>query len=354
MTAVPERMRVAVMYDVDDIRLETRPTPEPGPGELLVRMEASGVCSGDLMPWYVRKKAPFVFGHEPAGTIVGIGGGAAARNAAGHAFAVGERVFAHHHAPCLRCERCARGAFVQCAEWRRAALEPGGMAEYFCVRRTADVLPLPDGLGFAEGSLVEPLACVAKSLRRAGGGTLAALHERSVYVIGLGVMGLLHIALARSVGAVVYGADFIAARRALAEGLGAAATFAPADAAAEIARRTDGGADVVVCGPGSPPALAHAVACVGPDGTVVLFTPIAPEERFVFDQSAAYFRDVRLVSSYSCGPDDTRVALETLACGTVDARALGAVAFPLAETARAYAEMAAARLVKAVIVPDET
>ncbi len=67
---LPRTMRVARMYDIDDIRIEERPLPQLEPGDVLVRTGASGVCSGDLMPWYVRRKAPFVFGHEPAGTVV--------------------------------------------------------------------------------------------------------------------------------------------------------------------------------------------------------------------------------------------------------------------------------------------
>ncbi|MEO6991355.1 MAG: alcohol dehydrogenase catalytic domain-containing protein, partial [Candidatus Baltobacteraceae bacterium] len=153
-------MRAAVLYDVDDIRIERREVPRLEPGDLLVRTGASGICSGDLMPWYVRRKAPFVFGHEPAGTVVAVGAGAA--------FEIGARVFAHHHAPCFRCARCLRGAYVQCATWRATALDPGGMAEFFRIPRAnvADTLRLPEGVSFADGSLVEPLACVVKSLVR--------------------------------------------------------------------------------------------------------------------------------------------------------------------------------------------
>src|SRR5580693_3412546 len=113
---VPRTMRAAVLYDVDDIRIEERPVPSLEPGDLLVRTAASGICSGDLMPWYVRKKAPFVFGHEPAGTIVAVGGDA--RDRSRSLFEVGERVFAHHHAPCFECAFCRARDYVQCATWR--------------------------------------------------------------------------------------------------------------------------------------------------------------------------------------------------------------------------------------------
>ena len=354
-------MRAAVMYDVDDIRIEERAVPVLEAGDALVRTAASGVCSGDLMPWYVRKKAPFVFGHEPSGTIVAFGGEPPSRRD-GVAFALGDRVFAHHHAPCFACAACARGAFVHCATWRSTALDPGGMAEYFRVPRAnlVDTLPLPPAMSFADGSLVEPLACVVKSLRRAFPAELgrrpetvadpSALAGKTLYAIGAGVMGAMHVALAAALGATVFVSDFHDARRALARDLGAAAAWHPAAALAELARVSGGAlADAVVCGPGNPAALAHAVDAAAADGTVLMFTPIAPDERFVLDQSRAYFRDVRLVSSYSCGPDDTRDALAAIARGVVSAARLGAVPFAFPAVGAAYAAMAGADVVKAIV-----
>jgi len=357
-------MRAAVMYDVGDIRVEERPVPELQPGDALVRTAASGVCSGDLMPWYVRKKAPFVFGHEPSGTVVAVAADPApeARDGVGVGVAVGDRVFAHHHAPCFACAACRAGRYVHCATWRGSALDPGGMAEYFRIPRAnlADTLVLPAGMSFADGSLVEPLACVVKSLRRAfalapparldGGGLLG----RTVYVIGAGVMGLMHVTVAASMGATVFASDFHADRRAIAERLGARAAFSPDAALAGVREGTDGAlADAVICGPGSSAALAHAVEAVANDGTVLMFTPLEPHERFSFDQSAAYFRDVRLVASYSCGPDDTVEALRLIAAGIVSARALGAVTFPLERVTEAYDAMRDAATVKAIVTFGE-
>jgi len=349
-------MRAAVMYDVDDIRIEERPLPALAPGDVLVRTAASGVCSGDLMPWYVRKKAPFVFGHEPAGTLVAYAGEAPR-------LALGTRVFAHHHAPCLACEACRAGRFVHCATWRGTALDPGGMAEYFRVPQAnlSDTLALPAHLSFADGSLVEPLACVVKSLRRALPPTVeaalrgeaGALAGSTLYVIGAGVMGLMHVAVAAAAGARVFASDFHAGRRAAAERLGAAAAFAPDEALERLAAATEGRlADAVVCGPGSPAALAHAVDAAAADGTVLMFTPIEPEQRFAFDQSRAYFRDLRLVASYSCGPADTVAALGLIAAGTVTARRLDAEEFRFPGVGAAYARMAAAEVVKAIVTFD--
>lgn len=94
-------MLAAVLYNVDDVRIERRPIPEIAEGEVLVRTMASGICSGDVMGWYIRRKAPLVLGHEPAGIVVQTRGETA--------FSVGDRVFVHHHAPCLSCRACGRG-----------------------------------------------------------------------------------------------------------------------------------------------------------------------------------------------------------------------------------------------------
>jgi L-iditol 2-dehydrogenase len=337
----PEKMRVAVMYDADDIRIEERPLPQLEHGDVLVRTAASGICSGDLVPWYVQRKAPFVFGHEPAGTVVAVGDDAP--------FEVGERVFAHHHAPCFECDLCRSGAYVQCATWRSTFLDPGGMAEYFRVPRAnaRDTLRLPGSMSFLDGSLVEPLACVVKSLRRAAPGGLA---DTTVYVVGLGVMGLMHAALARHLGARVVASDFIEARRDAGRALGAEATFEPARAIEAVADATGGrGPAIVICCPGSSAALSHAIGAAAPAGTVVMFAPLPPGEAFAFDQTGAYFRDLTLVASYSCGPDDTAEALRLIGEGVVTPERIGATATPFPGVPEAYRAMREERTVKAIV-----
>ena len=326
-------MRAAVLYDVNDVRIEQRAIPELRDGELLVRTMASGICSGDVMTWYIRRKAPLVLGHEPAGIV------AETRGEVG--FSVGDRVFVHHHAPCFECRACARGEYVQCATWRASKIDPGGIAQYFRVAREnqRDTLALPAGVGFPDASLIEPLACVVKSLRRSG----LRAGER-IYVIGLGVMGLLHVLAAGALGAAVYASDFIAERRAIAEGNGAVA-FHPDDA-----RRVLGdGADVVICGPGTSQAMRGAIAAAAPAGTIVMFTPFPPEVPIAVDPEGFYFRDLRLVASYSCGPDDTRAALELIANGIVTAEKLGATLVSLDDVPRAYRELAESRIVKPIV-----
>src|SRR6201993_5306312 len=152
-------MQVARLYDFGDIRVEDAALPEVGPEDMLVRASACGICSGDIMPWYIRRKAPLVLGHEPVGVVEQTGD--AVRD-----FKPGERVFVHHHAPCFNCASCRRGEYVQCPTWRATNISPGGMGEYFVVpsANQRDTLKLPTAISDAEGVLIEPTACVVKSL----------------------------------------------------------------------------------------------------------------------------------------------------------------------------------------------
>jgi L-iditol 2-dehydrogenase len=328
-----ETMRVAVLYDVDDIRIEQRPVPQLGDGEVLVRTLASGICSGDVMAWYIRRKAPLVLGHEPAGVVTQTRGATQ--------FAVGDRVFVHHHAPCFACRSCARGEYVQCATWRSTKIDPGGIAEYFRVTQTnlGDTLPLPHGVEFADASLVEPLACVVKSLRRSG-----VRRADRLYVIGLGVMGLLHVLAGGALGAEVFGGDFLPERRAAAARNGATA-FHPD----EMRRILPDGADAVICGPGTVEAMHAAVEAAAPAGTVVMFTPFPPDVPVTIDSQRLYFGDLRIVASYSCGPDDTRAALDLIANGVVTSEKVGATLVSLDEVPAAYRDFAKARMIKPIV-----
>ena len=336
--SLPDTMRAVVLYDVDDIRIEQRPVPQLQPGEMLVRTMAAGICTGDILPWYIRRKAPCVLGHEPSGIVAAV----ADDGASAPSFHVGDRVFVHHHAPCFECDACERGDYVQCGGWRASRIDPGAMAEYFRVpvANLRDTLPLPAHVGFADGSLVEPLACVVKSLRRGG---VTAGDE--VYVIGLGVMGLMHVLAAQHLGARVFGSDFIAERRNRASQLGATA-FHPDDLSSAIAN----GARVVICGPGVPAALDAAVAAAAPGGTVVMFTPFEPGTPATIDSERLYFRDLTVTGSYSCGPADTRRSLELIAGGVVTAEKLGVTEIGLEDVPDAYRALAASRIVKPIVV----
>ncbi len=330
-------MRVLRLYDVDRLVVEEADVPHPSAGELLVRTRASGICSGDLMDWYVRRKAPLVLGHEPAGEVVALG-------AEVEGFQIGDRVALHHHAPCFVCEQCRRGAYVHCSTWRTSKLVPGGIAEYILVPREnlGDALRVPASLSFDAASMTEPLACVVKSLRRGG------VSETSrVLVIGLGAMGLLHVTAAKARGADVFGVDFDAWRRERAVALCADAAWAPGD----IAAHAHAPFDVVIVGPGSPQAWTAGIEACASGGTVVLFTPTREGVEVAVDGCSLYLREISLVPSYSAGPNDMREALRLLADGVVKPEQIVTDRVTIDGAAQAYARMReGGRTLKTIVV----
>ena len=197
---------------------------------------------------------------------------------------------------------------------------PGGMAEYFLVPKenlSGDTLSLPSDLSFADGALVEPTACTVKSMRKSG----MQAGDR-VFIIGLGIMGQLHAALARHAGAGrVIGTDFVPYRREKALALGADLTFDPAlgNIEEQLRQHTHGEmAEIVIVGPGSIEAMELGIRCAAKGGTVVLFTTSTPEAILPVSPYHLYFNEIRLTPSYSCGPNDTREALQLIPQGDVE------------------------------------
>src|SRR4030042_2001276 len=185
-------MRVAMYYSNRDVRLEEMPAPQIGPGEVLMRGEASGICGSDLLEWYRLHKAPLALGHEVAGVIAAVGKGVKHHK-------VGDRICAAHHVPCNTCHYCLSGHHTVCDTLRRTNFDPGGFAEYVLLSRInveQGIFPLPDGVSFEEGTFVEPLACVLRGQRQAN-----LQPGLSVLVIGSAVAGRLQIQLARASGA---------------------------------------------------------------------------------------------------------------------------------------------------------
>jgi L-iditol 2-dehydrogenase len=301
-------VKVAVAYDVDDIRVEERPNPVPGAGEAVVRVRACGVCSGDALAWYVRRKMPSVLGHEPVGIVEAVGAGVVWPRE-------GDRIFVHHHAPCGTCHLCRRGHTTQCPTWKGSSIDPGGFAELIRVpalNLAGDSLGIPDHVGDGAATMLEPLACCVRAFRK-----LPLRRGDSVLVIGLGTMGILNVALAKSMGVErIFASDFVPWRRAQATRFGAHAVFDPGagDVAAMVREATDGlGADHVIVGPGGPKPLAHGIDCAAPGGTVVAFTDSQAGEILELEPSRLYKPEITIAASYSCGPADTREARRLLA-----------------------------------------
>lgn len=338
-------MKAAKLYSFDDIRIEDVPVPKPGHHEALLKTRACGICSGDVMPWYIEKKAPLVLGHEPAGEIIEVGKNAKLKK--------GERVFVHHHAPCLKCRFCKRGDFVHCEIWKTTKIIPGGISEYILIPQTNlenDTLRLPGNLSYEDGTLIEPVACAVKALRKSG-----IRQGDIVLVIGLGVMGILNMLVAKKYGAgKIIGADLVPYRLHKAKELGVDEVIdVSKQNLAEALKDLTSGlmADVVVVGPNSADAMKQGIECAAPAGKVVLFTPAKPKEKLTIKPNDLYFKDIDLITSYSCGPEDTREALKLISIGVIKTKKIITHRFPIEKTAEAFKLTAEAKdSLKSVIV----
>lgn len=341
-------MRVAVYYNNNDIRLEERPVPKIGPGEVLVRIHASGICGSDVMEWYRIKKAPLVLGHEIAGEIVELGPGV-------NHYKKGDRVSASHHVPCNTCIYCLTGRHTVCDTIRSTNFDPGGFAEFVrlpAINVDRGVYPLPDELTYEEATFVEPVACILRAQR------IARLQPgQSVLVIGSGMTGLLHINLARSSGAGrIIATDVQPFRLDAARRFGAdVAIDARTDVPAAVRKYLGGrGADVVFVCTGAPVAIEQALESVDRGGTILFFAPTDPGVKIPIDVTELFFRNgVTLTSSYAGSPADHVAAVELLRAGAVQAKDMITHRFGLAETGEGFKLVAEAKdSIKVVIEPQ--
>jgi L-iditol 2-dehydrogenase len=340
-------MRVAMYYNNKDIRVEDVPTPEIGPGELLVRIEASGICGSDVMQWYRVKKAPLVLGHEIAGEVAEVGRGV-------DRYKKGDRVVASHHVPCNTCRFCLKGYHTVCDTLRSTHFDPGGFAEYVrlpAINVDRGVYLIPEEVSFEEASFAEPLACVLRAQRIAGIGP-----GDTVMVMGSGIAGLLHIQLACAMGAGrVLATDVSETRLAAAQRSGADIVIdAEADVLSELRGANDGWlADKVLVCTGARAANLQALELVERGGTVLFFAPTDPGVTIPVSINDLFFRnDITLTTSYAGSPADHVTALELIRTHRVRVGEMITHRLSLEETSKGFQLVAKAQdSIKVIIEP---
>lgn len=317
-------MKLARYIGQGRVEIVNEAIPACPDGGLLVKTEACGLCSGELMEWYMDRKLPHVLGHEVAGIVV---------ESHDSRFPVGARVFPHHHAPCMACELCLRGLYVHCEQWKQTKLVPGGMAEFFAVSRDnlTDTLVVND-LSPVDAALIEPLACVQKSIALGA----SRIEPRSQAVVGLGTMGLLHLIM---LGQNAVGYDINPARAARAGQIG----LRTADP------KTPLQADVIYICPGTQAAFDFAIEFAGPGAVLVMFAPLNPSQELRIPQTL-YFKDMQILHTYSCGPADTRAAAEALRDGRVRAEQVVSDFIGIDELPAAYQLMKQGLILKPMVL----
>ncbi len=304
-------MKVAMYYNNRDVRIEDMPIPKIGPGELLVKVHASGICGSDVMEWYRVKKAPLVLGHEIAGEIVEAGRDVSRYKA-------GDRVFVAHHVPCNTCRYCLNGQHTVCETLHTTNFYPGGFAEYLRVppiNVDRGVFLLPEEISYEDGTFIEPLACVLRGQR------IAHLQSgQSILILGAGISGLLHVLAARASGAGrITVTDINQYRLKAAKELGADAVIdARTDVAARL-REANGNrlADLVIVCTGAMPAFMQALQCIDRAGALLCFAPTEPGVTLPVPVNDFWRQSIKIIHSYGSSPFDTMVAIDMLRQGAV-------------------------------------
>jgi len=334
-------------YNNRDVRLEEMPTPRIGPGEILVKVITSGICGSDVMEWYRIKKAPLVLGHEIAGEITETGKDV-------KRYKVGDRVFVSHHIPCNTCYYCLGGHHTACETLHSTNYDPGGFAEYVRVPELnvdRGVFLLPDEASFDEGTFIEPLACVIRGQRVAN-----IQPGQAMLILGSGISGILHLLLARTLGAGrIITTDISEYRLKMARRFGADAAIHAREDVPGIFRRLNDNrlADLVIICNGAPSSFSQALQSVDRGGTVLFFAPTESGVDIPVPVNDFWRNEIKLMPSYGSSPSDIIVAMEIIRAGRVPVRELITHRLSLKETGLGFQLVAGAgESLKVIIEPQ--
>ena len=347
-------MQAALFYGPGDVRIEQIDEPHPGPGEVVVRVHRALTCGTDLKTYRrghprIIQSIPSLFGHEFGGTIAEIGEGVDAGR-----WEIGTRVVAANSAPCNQCHWCRIDRQSLCDNLE---FVHGAYAEYLRLPRRIveqNLYAIPDGLGFAEAALVEPLACAVHGIAESPIGV-----GDTVVVNGAGPIGLMFVRLAAMRGARVICSDLSESRLAVAHRLGAVETVqvtADLDQVEAVRALTpDGrGADVAIEAVGLPEIWEKTVLMARKGGTVNLFGGAKGGSSFSVSTTLLHYAELTIKGVFHHTPRFVETAVGLLADGAIDATAFLSGERPLADLVETLEATGRQEGIKYIIVPDPT
>ena len=333
-------MSAAVYTGRSMVSVEEVPTPQIGIGEILVRVEACGICHTDLKKIeYDLLAPPRIYGHEIAGVVAQTGAGV-------HNFAVGDRVVVFHHIPCMTCFYCRRKVYAQCPTYKKvgvtAGYEPagGGFAQYvrvmdWIVRRGVE--KIPEDVSFERACFVEPVNTCLKAVVQCD-----PRKGDKVLVVGQGPIGLLFTMLLRRTGAKIYATDTIERRLELSRRCGASEAWNPRqkDVVSQISDLTEGrGADIVIVAASAPGLVEHAIACSRPGSRILLFAQTSDKERIELSGASICMGERTIFGCYSASVDLQKESAGLVFSGEISVEDLISHRLPLVKISSGF-EMA--------------
>jgi L-iditol 2-dehydrogenase len=342
-------MKALVYHDFDDFRWEEVQVPEVGSSEVLVKVNACGLCSTDVWKaMYHRAKVGSVLGHEVSGDVAETG--SEVEN-----FRVGDRVAVYHRAECGACYYCRHGQEPLCDQYRRQSIFPGAFAEYI---RTAplivkkSIIRLPDDMAYEEATLIEPTACSVRAVSKCG----VALGD-NVLILGDGPLGLLNAQVSGNAGAsTVILSGHHDSRIEIAEEVGVDYAFnsKKLDIDEKVRELTGNrGADVIIVAVASTGAVSEAIRLVRKGGKICVFGDFRdmPQPNLDLDLKLVIRDHIDLIGSWGCSPQNYQVAFNLLKSGRVKVEEMVTHRFPLEQFEEALKVFSGKECLKIVLNP---
>ena len=327
-------MKAVVVKNKSNIEIKNIEKPPVGPGDMLVKMRACGICGSDVEKVFGKYGQPSMrLGHEPAGIITQVGSEISN-------FSVGDRVFTHHHVACYSddCHECSHGNETMCKRYYESNLEPCGLADEYVVPewnvKHGGVLNIPANMSFEEAAMIEPLACCIRAWNK-------FKHQKndSVAILGVGPTGIMHVLLAKLYGlGKVFCLDLNDFRLDFAKKFETVTIHSGnTNAMEQIKSETaNQGVDVVIVSTSSLNALKDAVNFVRKGGTIVMFGVPSKGANVDLNMSEIYSKGITIVNSYAASDVDTIHALDLISNKQINVSQLITHKYNLQECQQAF------------------
>lgn len=326
-------MKAALVKDSSSVVVEDVEKPTLGTGDVLVKMQACGICGSDLEKVFGKYGQPSTrLGHEPSGIVEEVG-----ENVTD--FKQGDRVFVHHHVPCYSCHLCLHGNETMCEKYSETNLSPCGLAEEFVVPEWnvnhGGILKIPDSMSFEEAAMIEPLACCIRAWNK-----FSFQKGDSTVIFGVGATGMMHVMLSivHDFGK-IFCIDINEFRLEFAKKFNITDALKPStpNICQKILLQTDNrGVDVAIVATGSLQALSSAIDLVRKGGTVVMFGVPSKDAMINLNMNKIYSKEITIISSYAASDSDTKVALELIQSSKIDVKKLITHRYNIRDSQKAF------------------
>ena len=326
-------MKTAFVKESSVISVDDISSPVLEKGDILVQMQACGICGSDLEKVFGQYGQPSMrLGHEPSGIILDVGSDVTE-------FKKGDRVFTHHHVPCYDCHFCKHGNETMCKKYYETNLSPCGLSEQYVVPAWnvshGGVLKISDSLSFEEAAMIEPLACCVRAWKK-----YDYQEGDSVAIFGVGPTGMMHVMLSHvKKFSKIFCFDVNDFRLDFAKKFNISDSINSMDKnrKEKILTATDGrGVDVAIVATSSLKALEDAIDMVRKGGAVMMFGVPSKGASLNVDMSKIYSKEITLVTSYAASDVDTKEALELIESSQVDVKQLITHTYSITETQKAF------------------